>query len=474
VSDRTFDPTPTIPPAALDDAGVLLGPDEMPLAVLLDPVEIIRSAQAVADLTHMECSALLYDPVHPRPVAAGQAIQFVNAPICRALNQVPAGSTTQCLMDVSAAAHAAMRAEKPVTANCIGGQGTLFACPIILCHDHGSAPKAAIVAAAHDVFRFHFADRLAFVSGRPVIETEDLMCRTDKRCLNTTQLQRIRALLAGQALSFSRQIADRYAELRSLATIVAQKETVTRAYEQLDSEFRFVGELQRSLVPSQSPHGTGVAVETYYDPAGRAGGDYYDFFPQPDGSLGILIADVSGHGPAAAVVMAMMRAILHTYPMALPSPGEVLRRTNDYLCDNIMSHQFVTAIFATLDTKTGRVRFASAGHNVPLFSAGRTGEVKELEVETGLPLGVIGDQSFSQAEVNLATGDTVLLYTDGVTDTRSPAGDFLGIPRLKEILGAHAASGAGAVRDAVVEAVGRFARGRPLDDDQTLIVVEKQ
>jgi len=314
VSYELPDEAQPVPPSALDNAGQLLEPEQIPLATLIDPAEIIRFAESVAELTQMECSVVTYNPDRPSPLLPDHKIQFVHAPICRALNEVRAGDTRQCIRDVHAAAHEAMAAGKPITANCVGGDGTLYACPVGMSLGNRWYPKAAIVAAAQDIYHFHYADRLASVIGKPVVEAEELMCQTDKRCLNAVQLRRMRGIINTQALSFSRQISNRHEEIRAAATVAAQKEELARAYEQTDRECRIVGQIQRSLVPQEAREISGYAVSTHYGIARRAGGDYYDFFPNSDGSCGIIVADVSGHGADAAVVLAMMRAILYTFP----------------------------------------------------------------------------------------------------------------------------------------------------------------
>ena len=462
-----------MPPSAVTESGQPLGPAEIPLDVLIDPADIMEFSQSVAELTQMESSVLLYDPHRPRPLWPVAPVQTVRAPICLLLNQVMAGGTPQCVRDVHAAAHRAMSEGKSVTADCIGGAGTLFACPLMLHHGTKAYPKAAIVAAAHDIYNFHFADRLAELTGKSTVDTEELMCQTDKRCLNAAQLRRLRAVMEGQAESFSRQVSDRYAQLGYLATIVSQKEELARAYDQLDGEFKAVGALQRALVPREPPPVRGFKIATHYLPARRAGGDYYDFLPQPSGPCAVLVADVAGHGPGAAVVMAMMRAILHTFPTAIVLPEPVMKYLNDHLCRSIMHDQFATAVLG-LFSADGRIQAVSAGHEPPLLFEARTSEVRAVEIDGGLPLGVVSDIRLARANLEMRSGDVILIYTDGVPDTRNPDGETFGLDRLTGILRGHAAAGAAAVRDAVVREVQAMAAGRPPDDDQTLVVIERQ
>jgi len=462
-----------VPEEALDDAGRLRKPDGIPLGVLVSPEEIIRFAESVAELTQTECSVLLYDPLRPRPVRKGEEIQIVRAPICQALNGIRAGELRRCVRDVHAAAHAAMSAASPVAADCVGGEGTLYACPILLRHDGARYPKAAVVAAAQDIYHFHYGDRLAAATGRPVVEVDELMCQTDKRCLNAAQLRRIRTIMETQTRSYSQLISDRYAQFESALKAMEQEEALSRAYQQLDSECRMVGKIQLSLVPQQPPAIPGFTVATHYRPARRAGGDYYDFFSQPDGSWGVLVADVTGHGPGAAVVMAMVRAILYTFPGRLASPVEALEYANRHLCESMMEDQFVTACFGVLDPGTGALRLSLAGHEAPLLYDADAREVRKLVVASALPMGITCEGAYHQSEAEIKPGDILLLYTDGITDVRNAAGRLFGMSRLVEALRAGARGGAEGVRDAIVEAVARFAEGEVAPDDQTLVVLQR-
>ncbi len=461
-----------LPPSAVTESGQPLGPAEIPLDVLIAPADIMKFSVSVAELTQMESSVLLYDPLHPRPVSSGMPIQTVRAPICLQLNEVMKDGTAQCVLDVHSAAHRAMCEGKPITADCIGGSGTLFACPILLRHGTKTYPKAAIVAAAHDIYNFHFADRLAELTGKSTVATEEVMCQTDKRCLNAAQLRLLRAVMTGQAESFSGQISDRYAQLGYLATIVSQKEELGRAYDQLDGEFKAVGALQRALVPREPPTLRGYKIATHYLPARRAGGDYYDFLPQATGPCAVLVADVSGHGPGAAVVMAMMRAILHTFPTNIVLPEPVMKYLNDHLCRSIMHDQFATAFFGLFGAE-GRILAVSAGHEPPLLFEHQTGEVRAIENDGGFPLGVVSDIRLARANFDMRSGDVLMIYTDGITDVRNPSGERFGLDRLTGVLRAKADIGAAAVRDAVVREVMQMSAGHPPDDDQTLVVIER-
>jgi len=473
MSDEVTFSLATMPPEALAEDGSLLDPAAVPLSALMDSAALVTFAESLAELTQIECSVLLHDPERPRPATAEHRVQIVRAPICQSLSALDGTGRWRCLADVHAAAHEAMQAGTAVTTDCVGGTDLLYACPIYLMHRARRYPKAAVVAAAHDVFNFHFADRLAETIGCSVAEAEDLMCQTDRRCLDAAQLRRLRVIMDVQTQSFSRQITGRYAELESVATIVAQKEELAEAYERLDQEFRVVGQIQRGLVPQSLPTIEGFAVAAYYDPALRAGGDYYDFFGLPSGAWCFLIADVSGHGPAAAVVMAMMRAVLHAFTGDRAEVEEVVAHANRQLCSSIMSDQFVTAFFGVLAPGGERLRVVSAGHNPPLLFDAKARTARELTLVSNFPLGVSQDVEFEVTELSLGPGDVLLLHTDGTVEGRDPSAQEFGVERLCGALQMTAELGAEAVCEGVVQQFREFTAGSPPLDDRTLVVLQK-
>lgn len=145
------------------------------------------------------------------------------------------------------------------------------------------------------------------------------------------------------------------------------KEELRQAYQALDREMKAVGEIQRSLLPTELPKIAILDLAAHYQPAQRAGGDYYDFFPMPDGQWGIFIADVSGHGTPAAVVMAVTHCIAHTHPGPPLPPGKLLEYINQHLSARYIGvgSTFVTAFYGIYDSKQRHLKYACAGHNPP-------------------------------------------------------------------------------------------------------------
>lgn len=247
---------------------------------------------------------------------------------------------------------------------------------------------------------------------------------------------------------------------------------VQTAYDQLDLELKRVGEIQRSLLPAELPKIDGLQFATHYLPARRAGGDFYDFFPRPDGTWGILIADVSGHGTSAAVLMAITHAIAHLYPGHPETPAAMLAHLNSQLATRYTSSSssFVTAFFGIYNPKTRQLVHASAGHPAPRLVT-QQGEVKPLEVIACLPLGIFPEEQFFESMHQFEPGEQLVLFTDGITDTQdASATEYFGNRRLDAAIAAS--TGAFDAVAKVLTAIDLFSGGRPADDDQTLLAIQ--
>lgn len=243
----------------------------------------------------------------------------------------------------------------------------------------------------------------------------------------------------------------------------------------LDDELKAVGDIQRSLLPSDLPPIPGYELAAFYRTSARAGGDYYDFFPLSDGAWGLFIADVSGHGTPAAVLMAITHAIAHGQPGTQTPPQDLLRHLNDQLTRSYTrGGTFVTACYAVLDPVARTLTYARAGHNPPRLVRGD--HVLSLEDDGGLPLGILEDQSYGQAIVRLERGDLLLLYTDGITEAMAPPRGELsrpmyGVERLDPLLVKCDGQGPADVIDCIKADVPAFSGDAPPKDDQTLIAI---
>jgi sigma-B regulation protein RsbU (phosphoserine phosphatase) len=233
--------------------------------------------------------------------------------------------------------------------------------------------------------------------------------------------------------------------------------------EEMTREANEARKIQQALLPRSSPYIPGFAVSGLSTPAGAVGGDWYDFIPFDDGRWGLVLADVSGKGTAAALLMSATRGMLRSLASAC-CPSEVLTKLNELLVSDFPSGRFVTMIYAILDPATRVLRYASAGHLRPLLIEDSNAHF--LDTERGLPLG-IGTGTYSEAQVQLAPGSRLLFYSDGITEATNPEGDEYGAGRLEGHFRQSDAS-----TDSILEDVRLFANGAGLHDDATVILLK--
>jgi phosphoserine phosphatase RsbU/P len=246
-----------------------------------------------------------------------------------------------------------------------------------------------------------------------------------------------------------------------------------QAYDVVDRELKVVADIQRSLLPKEIPAIANLKLAAHYQTSKWAGGDYYDFFPLPDGRWGILIADVSGHGTPAAVMMAITHSIAHAHPGHFDPPSTLLGHVNNQLATRYtaMHEAFVTAFYGVFDPARRELTYASAGHNPPRLKRCEDGSIMSLDGVGNLPLGVNADQEYAQATQTLRPGDQIVFYTDGVTEATDPSGQMFGQERLDEAL-ENCHLDADGLIDAVLSALDRFTAGQPAADDRTVVVAK--
>jgi phosphoserine phosphatase RsbU/P len=221
--------------------------------------------------------------------------------------------------------------------------------------------------------------------------------------------------------------------------------------------------IQQALLPKSSPYIPGFAVSGLSLPARAVGGDWYDFIPFSDGRWGLVLADVSGKGTAAALLMSATRGMLRSLVEAHCSPAEVLTKLNCLMADDFPAGKFVTMIYAVLDPAARALTFANAGHLHPLL-IDRTGP-RFLDVERGLPLGLsCGD--YSECQISLSEGSRLVFYSDGITEAVNATEEEYGLERLA----AHSAKpGSSAI--SIADDVRSFANGAGVRDDASVVFV---
>lgn len=247
------------------------------------------------------------------------------------------------------------------------------------------------------------------------------------------------------------------------------------AYEVIDQELKAVARIQRSLLPRQLPEIPRMKLAAYYETARRAGGDYYDFFPLADGRWGLLIADVSGHGTPAAVLMAVVHSIAHASIGPTGSPRQMLNYLNERLCEYYVDDNgtFVTAFYAIFEPSSLRLTYSSAGHNPARWRLKGDGTIQSLDQAQTLPLGVSREFNASEASIVMGTGDHLFLYTDGIVEAANSEKELFGVERLDEVVRTCREDPENVIRD-LTRAVRTHTGDAPSTDDQTLVVCQVQ
>ena len=241
--------------------------------------------------------------------------------------------------------------------------------------------------------------------------------------------------------------------------------------QRIESQLRIAREVQAGLLPPAPPELPGYDIAAVNLPTWEIGGDYYDYIPLPGGRLGLVVADVSGKGVPAALIMATFRAALRTELRREGSMPGVAEEVNRVLIEATGASRFVTAVYGILDPASGRFAYVNCGHNPPLLLG--AGGRREL-LETGGPaLGMMAAAAFGPGEVTLAAGDLLALYTDGVVEPADTGDVEFGLDRLERRLRAGARLPAGDAVLSVVDATRAWAGREGYADDFTLVVVKR-
>ncbi|MEZ5332776.1 MAG: PP2C family protein-serine/threonine phosphatase [Thermoanaerobaculia bacterium] len=235
-------------------------------------------------------------------------------------------------------------------------------------------------------------------------------------------------------------------------------------------ELEVARQLQRDLLPDAAPAVHGFSFAHSYRTANTIGGDYFDFLPTGDGRLAVLVGDASGHGIAAGLLMAIANASLRTALDLDPQPEAVLSFLNRVLCRTGDRRAFMTLFYCLLDPTTERVDYACAGHPFPLLRTA-TGEVREVDTEGSLPLGMRTDTAVRTGSFTFAPGDTLALFTDGLPEAVGTDNAAFGFPRLQSLLAAPGTPQS--LHDRILAAFDHRQSDRPLADDLTLLLLAR-
>jgi serine phosphatase RsbU (regulator of sigma subunit) len=261
---------------------------------------------------------------------------------------------------------------------------------------------------------------------------------------------------------------------RELSEAVQRRER-KRAEEELrinQEQFRVAREIQQRLFPKSSPKSEVFDIAGASYPAEATGGDYFDYLSMADGCLGIVVADVTGHGVGPALLMSETRAYLRTLALNASDAGDILTRTNRVLAEDVDFERFVTVILARLDPRSRSLVYASAGHPSG-YVLDAAGHVKARLKRLGVPLGLQPEIAYvTGPAISLSAGDIVLLLTDGIEEAMSPENAFFGVDQILDVVRAHSGRAAGEILEALYGAVRDFSQGLPQLDDLTVVVAK--
>ncbi len=257
--------------------------------------------------------------------------------------------------------------------------------------------------------------------------------------------------------------------------------------QRVEQELALAWQIQKSFLPDDLPNIPGWQLAATLKPARETSGDFYDVFPLSNGRLGILIADVADKGMAAALYMALSRTLIRTYAAEYNTQPElVLSTVNRRILMDSRANLFVTVFYGILDPVTGTLTYCNAGHNPPYLLSTRDGDSVQPMRRTGMALGVVEDVAWGQKVVQIASGDVLVLYTDGVTDAQNAQEVFFGEQRLLEVVRANVGSQANqssstgqrfsaqSVQENLMVEIHGFVSDAPQFDDITLMIVVRE
>ncbi len=234
-----------------------------------------------------------------------------------------------------------------------------------------------------------------------------------------------------------------------------------------EAELRAASEIQTQLLPREIPRVKGLEVACAWQPARSVGGDYFDVLALASAQIGICLADVSGKGMTAALLMANLQALVRAFAPGAEGPGALCRKVNEALCGSVLPGKFVTLFYGVIDSETRTLRFENAGHCPPIVLRG---DSTTLLTEGGTVLGIFPHAPYEDRSFALQSGDCLLLTTDGVTEAANEGDEDFGTERVAASALAARSLGANGIRTRILEDVSRFCNGK-FHDDASLIVV---
>lgn len=266
--------------------------------------------------------------------------------------------------------------------------------------------------------------------------------------------------------------AERIVHLQQ--TLEENNRQLERAMRRINDELRVTSQIQRAMLPEELLQVPGYEFAAYYRPSTECSGDYYDVLDLGAGRFGMIIADVSGHGTPAMVAMALARSLVHQLAFEYDQPAEMLMRINKLLYHHLPTSQFMTAFYAVCEVETGRVVYASAGHNPPLVISSGKQAAAYLPHCEGFPLKLVTpDAVYVNHEISLDPADTLLLYTDGIPEAANPQNEQFDVDRLSQSALTSSHLQPQDVLSSIMQTLTDFTEGKPFHDDVTMLLVSR-
>lgn len=294
---------------------------------------------------------------------------------------------------------------------------------------------------------------------------------SDASILRGEEFNRIREKISHVVKSWESQLTELLAEANAL--LIRQNDELQHLSDRLKLEMEQIQHIQENLLPQELPEVPGLEFSSHYLPSSEASGDYYDFLPLTRNHLGVIVADVSGHGAASAVVMSITRVLVQAHLSQLLHAGGALSVLNSLMARFIPGDQFVTAVYAIFNSLTNKLSYATAGHPAPIYWIAKEKRSTTLPTKPRFPLRLFLQVDYDTLDVVLEPGDAVIFYTDGLTELTSADGEMLGEKGLVEWVNECPNATASGFLWHILDKASFYTKGIPPKDDFTIVVLRR-